>query len=245
MFFTKDPIATGRHLFKTSDADPVDSVVDGSRPAIYLANKRIKISTTGHVILTQGFNPEQSLNLMCEAMSFPYSDSVLADRKLQIALELYSTFFRETSENARFLTLSMALEVLAPEELKPNYIVQLIEEWMMVVRNRKAAFLSGSADWCAYDALEREIGFRKGVSIRKRIWTLVERTLSSRSDNGANETAKLAVSLYDKRSRLVHDGYLPEHELREATTQMREIVRQILEVRFVELANYSSRRADA
>jgi hypothetical protein len=239
--YTADPVETARHLFKTMNlqVDRVDSMIDATSPALFLSDKKIRVATAGHVTLTQGFNPEQTLGLLCEAMTFPNADRVALDGKIRIAFELYNSFFREASENARFLTLAMALEALAPEERKPVHIVRLLEKWMSTVRDRKAVLQSDSEDWANYDSLEREIGFRRNVSIRKRIRTLVQTTLALHGDRDADETARAVVSIYDKRGRLIHDGYLPEQELREATTQLRTIVGRVLEARFVQLAGRS------
>jgi hypothetical protein len=213
-----------------------DGLIDASSPAVFRSDKSIRVVIADHLTLTQSFNPRETLGLLCEAMTFPEAEGVWCDRKLRIALELYNAFFREASENARFLTLVMALEALAPEERRPVQVSQLIEGWMATVRERRDALPSDSEEWAHYDSLEREIGFRRDVSIRKRIRTLVQSTLAADGQPDADETAKTAVTMYDKRGRLVHDGYLPEQELRDATTQLRQIVGRVLEVRFVQVA---------
>lgn len=242
MFYAPDPMEAARNLFKTMnlEVDRVDSLIDASSPAIFPSDKAIRVVTTGNVTVTQGFNPKETLGLLCEAMTFPNAERVPTDGKLRIAIELYNSFFREASENARFLTLVMALEALAPEERKPAQITQLIEEWMSTVRDRKTLLPSDSEEWAHYDSLEREIGFRQDVSIRKRIRTLVQSTLTAHGQADADETARAVVTLYDKRGRLVHDGFLPEQELREATTQLRRIVGRVLEARFVQVAGRSA-----
>jgi hypothetical protein len=237
--YSSDPQGVASHLSKSFDikADRVDAILEGSCPAIYQSNKEIRIITGGNVSLTLGFDSARSLDLICEAMVFPKSDSVVVDGKLQIALELYSSFFREASANARYLTLAMALEALAPEEMKPQSVIELIEDWKKEVQSRKAALEIESEEWAAYDALEREIDFRQQRSIRKRIRSLVNSVLHRHGDIDAIEVAKKAVLLYDKRGRLVHDGYLPGKELGDSTTQLREIVRRVLEARFIELTS--------
>jgi len=236
--YASDPVKAAQRLYGESNprVERLDAVLDGSRPAIYDSDKRVTFFTCGRPSVVQGLNPQQTVSLVSEAMAFPLSGAVVADRKLKVALELYGSFFRESSPNARFLSLIIALEVLAPAEQKCNEVVTLIDEWMSATRERKSRFQPDSEEWASYDSLEREIGFRREVSIRKRIRTLVQGALSRHGDSDADEQAKLAVSLYDMRGRLVHDGYLPGQELGKSTALLRDIVRRVLLVRFIEVA---------
>lgn len=237
MFYSDDPVQAARNLSKSFDlqATRVDSLVDASRPAIYLSGKEIRIITTGNITLLQGFNSEQSLDFICHAAAFPNADRAVSDGKLSVALDLYNSFFREASQNARFLTLAMALEALAPEEFKPAEIVSLVEEWMATVQTHMEGLRPGNEEWAGYESLQKELGFRREVSIRKKIRTLVHNTLSHHGDADAEDISNHAVHLYDKRGKLVHDGFLPDDDLRDATTQLHEIVRRVIVARFIEV----------
>jgi hypothetical protein len=237
MFYADDPVKAAQNLFKSFDLQVtrVDSLVDASRPAIYSSDKEIRIITAGNVTLSQGFHSEQSLDLICHAAAFSRADRAAADGKLRVAFDLYNSFYREASQNSRFLTLAMALEALAPEEFKPVEIVSLVEEWMAAVQTRMAGLRQDSEEWAGYESLQKELGFRREVSIRKKIRTLVLSTLTRHGDADADDISNQAVRLYDKRGKLVHDGFLPDNELRDATTQLREIVRRVIEARFIEV----------
>jgi hypothetical protein len=237
MFYANDPVQAARNLSTSFDLqlERVDSLVDASRPAIYRSDKQIRVVTGGSVTVLQGFRPEQSLDLISQAVAFPNAERATADNKLRVALDLYNSFFREASANARFLTLAMALEALAPEEFKATEILALIDEWMAMVRTRMASLRSDSDEWFGYDSLVKELGFRREVSIRKKIRTLVRSTLTHQGDPDAEEVSARAVGIYDKRGKLVHDGFLPEQELSDVTTQLREIVRRVIEARFIEV----------
>jgi len=45
------------------------------------------------------------------------------------AFELYGAYFIESSNNARFLTLIMALEALATGTPRPPLVLKLIDDW--------------------------------------------------------------------------------------------------------------------
>jgi len=234
----EDRVAAGRNLaesfgVKPEEFGPVDCLIDTGRPAILPDGKVTRYLSAGDITAIVTFVPAQTLGSISEAISLPHVERVVGDAKLKVALELYAGFIRETSMTARFLTLIMALEALAPAEAKHRVVQELIDEWMRELENRQARVRRGEKEWDAYDALAREVGFRREVSIRQRIRTLVRNTLEAHGDADADDMARTAVELYDHRSTLVHDGVLPEGELSHATETARTIVRRVLEARFV------------
>lgn len=239
--FPQDPDQAGRNLARSFGIDPekfgpVDCFLDTAFPAIYPDGSAVRFITAGGVTVLQSYAPDQTLELLREASLFARAERVLADSKLSVGLDLYKGVIRESSAKAKFLTLVMALEALAPDERKPPVAQQLIDEWMEIVKVRQSNSVADSDEWNAYEALQRELGFRKEASIRQRIRTLVRSTLSQHGDADADAMAKTALKIYDQRSKLVHDGYLPEGELSQATEQARNIVRRVLEARFIATA---------
>lgn len=237
----EDRVQAGLNLAKSFGIDPeklgpVDCLIDTGRPAILPEAKVVRYLTAGNATLVQSYVPGQTVDFVCEGASFARPEQVVADAKLLVALELYNGFIRESSTNGRFLTLVMALEALAPDELKPPVVQQLIEDCMRVLDERQAKVAQHSDEWFAYDALRRELGFRRETSIRQKIRTLVRTTLSQHGDPDADEIARATAAIYDQRSKLVHDGFLPKLELSQATEKLRNIVRRVLEARFIAVA---------
>jgi hypothetical protein len=213
------------------------AVFDGSTPAIYLTERRALAVTGQHVTLKAGFDAGRTFDTILSAMRLPNSHRVPEDQKLLVALQLYVSFFHESSEASRFLALCMSLEALAPAQLKPVYAHALIQRWVTEIQALKSGVARESEEWAVYDSLEKEIAFRKEVSIRKKIRSVVLGELRATGAADATPMARRAVECYDLRSTLVHNGTLPIAELRRAADDMREIVRRVLRARFVTIAS--------
>ena len=216
--------------------EKLDGILDGSRPVVYDSDKVVRFLTGQQVSLRLGFPPDKTFTFVHEALSLPHPEAVLSDAKLRVALDLYNAFFSETSANARFLTLNMVLEALAPSEPKHQCAVDAINRWVDEIRKLQEAVKPDSEEWHTYDSLIREIGFRKEKSIRSSIRNLVYLTLHP-SDPDAVALSRQAVTLYDMRSRLVHDGHVPGEDLGQAVTSIREIVFRVLKARFLKVAS--------
>jgi len=236
--YTEDPTAAAENVSRSLGLklDKLDSILDGSRPAVYGSDKVVRVLTGEPVSLLHGFPPDKTVAFVNEALSFPHPEAVLSDRKLKVALDLYNAFFRETSTNARFLTLNMALEALAPSEPKHQCAVDAIDRWADEIRQLQESVQPDSEEWHAYDSLIREIDFRKEKSIRSSIRNLVRSALQP-TDSEAETLSRKAVHLYDMRSRLVHDGYVSGENLGQAVTKIREIAFRVLKARFLQVAS--------
>jgi hypothetical protein len=236
--YTEDPIAPGENISRSLSlkVDKLDGILNGVSPAVYESNKVVKVMTGQNVTLLQGFAPDRTVAFMNEALSLPRPEAVLSDTKLKVALDLYNAFFREASTNARFLTLNIVLEALAPSELKHQSALDAIDHWIDDIKELQKAAVPESEEWEAYDSLKREVGFRREKSIRSSIRSLVRLSLSP-SDPEADALSREAVRLYDVRSRLVHDGHVPGVDLSQAVTRIREIDFRVLRARFLQVAS--------
>jgi hypothetical protein len=125
----------------------------------------------------------------------------------------------------------MALETLTENRSKHQVALELIEKWRETVENQKRSYPSGSEEYEALDALERELLFRREASLRSQIRTLVHDTLSLNGNPHAMQWASRAVKVYDSRSRLVHEGKLPRNELLTAEREAKEIVVAVLKAK--------------
>ena len=241
--YLEDPCAVAQNLFgKDAEVDCVDAVINIEKPAVTLSNKKISIMVAGQGSITTGVNANIALAAISEVAMLRRAEAVIQNRKLSNALELYSVFFREQSKNARFLALMMALEALTQNERKPSHVLDLIDGWVAELQQRKATTEESTKEWAGYDALEKEIAYRKEVSIRQKIRTLVWQTLSNQGSEAATAAARKAVRLYDQRSRLVHDGYLPAETLTKGIQELKEIVCNVLKSQFTQVAGRGAQR---
>lgn len=253
----EDAQQAAQNLHKSFDVPmqgPIHGLIDGARPAVYITGKNFRAIEFGKVHVVSRIPADCVLERFKEGIAVLGSASVLDDKKLHVALELYGTYFREISANARFLALVMALEALAPEAPRTQYIRNLLDKWsteakklrneneqeLRKMRQLGCDIVDGSRtledNIDALDALEREIFFRTGDSIRSKIHRLVLTTLEANGDKDAAEMAKSAKRVYDLRSKLVHDGKLDSAALPKATSDARTIVERVLRARFLQSA---------
>ena len=215
---------------------PFDGFIDGAWPVVYPTEKRIRTEAAGQIIPLQTYSAGDVLNYFCKGVAFPESATVIDDAKLRVALELYGAYFTELSANARFLTLVMALETLAPSSLRTKLVLCLLDKWKTEVEEKKITVGPESDDAASLKALSLELLFRKTESIRQSIRTVVCTTLQANGDEDAAATAGKAVQVYDLRSKLVHKGKLESQVLSQAASDAKDIVERVLRARFVQKA---------
>ena len=88
---------------------PVDGLANENEPLAYPSDKNIRFCSVGTptVIVSTPINDVSSL--IFEGMELRAENHSVHDRKLQIALDLFAAYWLETSDNARLLTLILAL----------------------------------------------------------------------------------------------------------------------------------------
>ena len=229
-----DPVKAAENLSKSFGGvdlgDEVHGLIDGAQPAIYPTNGNYRRLTAGSVSVLKTVASTNAASALGAGMLVEYPIGLLEDQKLQTALELYGAYFTESSARAKFITLVMVLEALEESTPRP----QVIQDFLNTVNDMAEAHQrdvdENSDEIFAFEALQREIVFRRGDSIRSQIRRLVFDTLSGESN--VDELARQAVQVYDKRSALVHEGSLPEPELTESISSAEAIASRILKTQF-------------
>jgi hypothetical protein len=152
---------------------------------------------------------------------------LMNDEKFKTAIELFNASFYETSLRAKFLTIVMILEVLAPLTYKHTAAQALLEEWKKQIQIRLTV-ISDNDTRLALEALDKELDFRRETSIRQRVRQLLRNEFQYLPQTEREELERQAVNVYDARSVLVHSGQLPQVVLAEFHEQGTRIVRRIL-----------------
>jgi hypothetical protein len=234
--YAPDPRKAAENLSKSfglSIDGPVDGVIDGSRPAVYPTTKQPRTIMGGDATLTLITPRSSVLAGLAEGLAFPRSHQLIEDSKLRVAFELYGAYFTESSNNARFLTLVMALEALATGASRPPLVLALVDQWRTQVEGLLSNENLSPDELASLESLRKELLFRKEDSIRRQIYNLVFSTLQQAGDAEAEQLAKAAKALYDRRSQLVHEGKLPESTLSAAVTEAKGLVQRVLRIRFL------------
>jgi hypothetical protein len=237
--YAKDPYQAAKNLSKSFGMQiegPVDSLIDGGRPAVYLTEKRIRVITLGEPSVVVTTPAETILRILGEGASFQRSNEVIEDKKLRVALELYGAYDTEFTPNAKFLTLVMALEAVATGKFKTKLALELIKKWKNELEGLLKDVEPNSEDRSSLEALLGNSLFREEESIGRKIRSLVLKTLEDRGDKDAEEMAKIANKMYGLRSKLLHEGWLEPQTLSQATSKTRKIVERVLFALFAKKA---------
>jgi len=119
----------------------------------------------------------------------------------------------------------MALEVLAPVSYKHEAVLSLMETWKSSIAAAKTKYSTDESALASLGALERELLFRRENSIRGRIRDFVYAELGS--DDRSKDFARRAVSAYDARSLLLHEGRLDPSTQAQAISDFMEVLREV------------------
>lgn len=224
--YADDPEAVAENL---SFDSPVDGIVGGHQPSIFPSDKRIIKAFAGTASISQGRNPDDFLDSLVSGVDLARHFRLSREEPLHVALELYSAAFAEKSQRARLLTLVTALESIAQGDEKHEAAQTLMDEWERQLVEKKEKYDANSKPYIALDSLERELSFRRGQSLRSQIRDLVFDSLKdSKGVEEARIVAARAVDVYDKRSKLTHEGHIDQSALSEAVREAIDISSEVL-----------------
>lgn len=230
-----DPYIAGINLAKSfglpteNPVQPVHGLTEDEGYTIYETSETVRFIGFGGASATVSTDWEhvsRSLSTGIEQVRLRTDE---AAGNLTTAIDLYLSHFYETSIRARFLTLMMVLEVLAPITEKHTAAVQLLTELKKVID----AQLAIEPDPEARDALEsllRETEFRKETSIRRRIRRLVLDEVPL-SDADRQALAKKVVAAYDLRGSVIHTASVAPDALADANETALNVVKLLLRAR--------------
>ncbi|MCX5885705.1 MAG: hypothetical protein NT096_07330 [Proteobacteria bacterium] len=230
--YAPDPEGAARNLGLAGSR--VDGLVNADQPAIYPVGKHIRTIIAKGVGVVGGVQPQVFFSTVEEGIAMARDVNVLDDPRFSTSLDLYAAHHYEHSSAAKLLTLVMALEALTTPQPKASAAQELLELWQNELAE---ALCQIPADDLrsreSLEALQRELLFRREDSLRQRVRTLVRRTLAAAGHAKAEELAQLAVTVYDRRSMLSHEGQLAASELGDAIRDAKFIVEEVLRSRLV------------
>lgn len=237
--YASDPELAAANFSKNFGVN-IDSPIDGTivelQPAVYQTGKRMLLGGGVRVTITTHFPLEEFvLDPLTEGVMAPESKAFTSDQKLTVALDLYGAYFTEKSLNARFLTLIMALEVLAVDVERTPLVLELLDQWDKQVKELRKTLDRKSKDAQSLDDISSQLLHKRVSSKRGKIKNLVLCTLQAVPGVDALGLANKARDLYDLRSTLVHEGSLDPKELGRAIEDANDILRRVLMTRFQKL----------
>jgi hypothetical protein len=230
--YAEDPDrAELNHLFRHLSvpiSSPVYGLASGSLPTVTPADKNILYVTAGEVTFQTPINARSIATHLERALSNSAPGRGFEDERLRLALELWAYHHREHSLKAKFLTLVMALEVLAPPTTKHGVAQTIVDRWDTELLSERQRYAEDTEEREAIESLRREVLFRREQSIRSRIRKHVLGVVSAVSHDDALLTAKMAVRAYDLRGSLLHTGTLTQAMLHDGHEAALKALRTVL-----------------
>lgn len=236
--FTRDPIAAGANVAKAfgmTSEGPLDALADGSRPTVVPIGTRIKYLSGGDAQLTVRRSTVAFVEAFHDALQVPGVSGVSSDARLGIAVELLGQSHLESTPQSRFLSLTMALEVLTERGTKHPHAKRMLDAFHRSVVAALEQHDRASEEWNALDSLARDVLFRTEDSIRSRVRQLALDVFAG--DVDAAHQAKLAVQAYDCRSSLIHTGRIEDARLSQALQVVETLVLRALRGRMKALVS--------
>lgn len=158
--------------------------------------------------------------LAVDALRQPLTDvaSVLLGptntEKFRTALELYAAHFNERQVRVRFLLLVIAMEALAVASPKEQVALDLVDRWIADLSDEKKKHDKGSSAYRTLESLGGQVNRLKEKSIGAQIADLFD-GLPGVDEDGTKDLKRRVKDVYNARSTLVHEGYLPAVQLRD------------------------------
>lgn len=193
--------------WEVSRIDPHPQPFNASRPVIHQSDKRLT-DTQITVSLDGKRPPHDFLEAFQRGLGEPGLRDGITDPALKLSGDLYVLSQFEASDNAKFLTLCTALEVLAPRLNRPETVCVLIDQWMQEARELAGKAGAGTKEFKALQSLDGGLKNLKTISITASLKECVRDTLSrdSKFKADADEKAGEVVKLYRLRSSVIHGG---------------------------------------
>lgn len=171
------------------------------------------------------------------AIEFPNLEKITELPRLQLAIELYSVFSFELSENAQFIALVTSLESLIPVENIPDHAYQSLRKAKERLIGARDRYEKDSEEWSDMNHLVSRLGGLRnksiGVTLRGFISNVVERAPNLGDPDEVSDKFK---NIYALRSRLLHKGVADQAQVNDALGFLREFVPSLLRHLFKETA---------
>jgi Apea-like HEPN len=202
----------------------VDGFYSADKTVIRPEHKKLISDLTGRPTVIIGTGFANFVEVLEEGLRYAKPNTVLTDRKLRLAFEIYASSFFESSRSARFLTLMTALEAIAESASRPAPVIDCLEGFMNRLKSRREELvrLVGAEE---FESLAGSLRNLQEKSIGQKIRTLLKTKLA-----GTPEAVHIPQfsHIYEIRSRLVHQGLSDDTEVGSAISTLDNLVPAIL-----------------
>jgi len=232
---TEQPMA---HIGNITGWECTDGHYDAGEAVIRPDHKRLVRFECGHATVTAGIAVERFVEKAEEALSFEHLSRVADDDKLKLAIEVAVSHRFEASQNAQFITLISSLEALLPDLPVSAAAAAAIAEAVQIIRAKRDKLRRADPEWSELERLLSRVDKLKIDSIGAGMRSFITAAVERHPDLGDPQTISTKIrDAYKTRSRLLHDGQVPQEQLRAGLVFLRDFTPRLLRALFREYAS--------
>ena len=138
----------------------IDCIINGNLPSVYPTKYTVGIMTGGIASFVIGKNPDLLLDSFIEGLAISSSIENI-NSKLKIAIDIYNSYHFEQSNQAKFLSLIMALESIAPHNYKHKIAQDLIDSWVSDLNAKMESLQKDSEEYHSLESYKKKLVFVK------------------------------------------------------------------------------------
>ncbi|MDY0167732.1 MAG: hypothetical protein RBS80_14385 [Thermoguttaceae bacterium] len=225
------------HIGKVTGWECIDGHYDAGAALVRPDHKRLFRVESGHATVTAGIAVDRFIAKAEEALSFERLQRVASDDKLKLAIEVAMSHRFEASYNAQFITLVTSLEALLPDLPVSPAATHAVAEAVQLIRGKRDALEKTDPEWPDLERLLSRAARLNVDSVGEGLRNFVDRALDAHPELGDRQVIAARIrEAYNTRSRLLHDGHVPEERLRSGLKFLREFVPRVLRCLFRETA---------
>ncbi len=217
------------NIVKNNGWTVIDGNYDVDKLTIIPEHKKLMLWELGQATITLGLNPDNVFNDINEGISFEGLNNILSEKKLCLAIELYSAYQFDVSTTAKFIKLVTVIESLLPDLEIPDEVIPILEKAKKVLKDERKAAKSREENTDSIDHLMSRLGGLKRQSIGATMESFISNCLDEFPDLGEKERILPKLKeLYNIRSSLLHDGEFEDSVLREGNEMLSVLVPKLL-----------------
>ena len=216
----------------------IDGEYDVEKLTIIPEHKKLLCFESGRPSVIIGFNTESFFKNLEEGILFPSLEKILGEKKLCLAIELYSAYQFEISTTAKFVKLITVIESLLPDLDIPEHVLPILDKAKQVLKDERKAAKTRGEDTEALDRLMSRLGGLKRQSIGSTMVYYMSDCLEEFPELGnSNQIITKLKRLYEIRSALLHDGEFEEAVLQTGVVLLSELVPKLLMKLYIKCAS--------
>ena len=178
-------------------------------------------------------NPSMFFDDLNECLNFDNLDDIIKNKKLLLAVELYSAFKFEGTTTGKFLKLVTVLEALLPNNKITGISLNALEIAKGKVKEFRNDAKKSGEDINEINHLLSRLGNLKSKSIGSNLNEYIKKILSKYPSLGDPAIVLPEIKeIYNARSTLLHSGEYDETVLEKYIATLAEVVPRILKVHF-------------